>query len=339
MAGSGAATPGHAPGGARAFEFSTDAYRKHERIAAWREEFARTVLKLDIVPRSRERFRARATIFRSARYAVLRASTSHVDHDGSSRSMIANDNVSLVWIPSCRARASQLGRSADLEPGDAMLMSHGDAGAVAFSGDCRYLAVALPKSALAPLVRDIGELFARRVPGADPALRVLLRYLDLAQEDHDAADPALQAVLADHVSDLAALALGATRDAAELARTRGLLAARLRAMKDDIRKACCRPDLSIHGIAARHGVSARYVQRIFEESGATFTQYLTEQRLAAAHKALRRAVPAGISISTIAYESGFSDVSHFNRLFRRHFGCTPTEVRNGARPGDGPVET
>ncbi len=241
--------------------------------------------------------------------------------------MIANDKVSLVWIPSCRARASQLGRSTDIDPGDALLMSHGDVGAVSFSSDCRYMAAVLPKSALAPLVPDIGELFGRRVPGANPALQVLLRYLDLARDSQEAAGPELQNLLGDHVSDLIALALGATRHAAERARTRGLAAARLSAMKDDIQKACRRPDLSVHAVAARHGVGVRYVQRVFEEAGVTFTQFLTEQRLLAAHKALRSTAAAPAPISMIAYESGFSDVSHFNRLFRRRFGCTPNEVR------------
>ena len=28
---------------------------------------------------------------------------------------------------------------------------------------------------------------------------------------------------------------------------------------------------------------------------------------------------------------GFADVSHFNRVFRQRFGCTPSDVRNAAR--------
>ncbi len=110
------------------------------------------------------------------------------------------------------------------------------------------------------------------------------------------------------LSRLLALALGATPDAAELARTRGVSAARLHVMKDDIRKSCHRPDLSVHTIAARHGVSVRYVQRTFEESGCTFTQYVTEQRLTAAYKGLRRRTPAHVPISAIAFDCGFADV-------------------------------
>jgi AraC-like DNA-binding protein len=320
-----AATPPAIPGAAQAFQFSTDAFREHERVSAWREVFGRTLLKIDIAPRSAETFRADATVIRSARFRVMRASASAVDC-ANSPSLITNDDVSFVWIK-CRSRAHQVGRSEDLAPGDGVLMSHGDVGGMAFMDACRYVALAFPKSALAPLVPDIGKLFARRVPLANPAQRMLLRYLDLANEEPVAADPELQSAVANHVCDLLALAVGATREAAEVARRRGLSAVRLSAMKDDIRKACHRPDLSVRAVAARHGVSARYVQRVFEESGSTFTQYLAEQRLAAAYQALRRRTSADLPISTIAFDCGFSDVSHFNRAFRRRFGCTPSEVR------------
>jgi AraC-like DNA-binding protein len=337
MAGIDAATDGTDPGvkpcGTQVLRFSTDAFRGHERVAAWREEVSRIIMKLDIVPRTAEGFRARATVLRSARFGVLRASTSPVDQGNSSRSLISNDNVSLVWMRSCRSRASQLGRSADLDPSDAVFFSHCDVGGLAFSDASRYVALALPKSDLAPLVPDIGALFGRRVPASNPAQRVLLRYLDLAEEDDVAADRDLQHVLGDHLCDLVALALGATRDAAELARARGLPAARLRAMKDDIRRSAHDASLTVHAIARRHGVGARYVQRVFEESGSTFTQYVTEQRLALAYKTLNRRASTDVPISTVAYDCGFSDVSHFNRLFRQRFGCTPGDVRKTARTG------
>ena len=35
----------------------------------------------------------------------------------------------------------------------------------------------------------------------------------------------------------------------------------------------------------------------------------------------------GMRIGDIAYASGFSDISHFNRSFRRRFGLTPTAAR------------
>ncbi|MDW4800082.1 helix-turn-helix domain-containing protein [Escherichia coli] len=37
------------------------------------------------------------------------------------------------------------------------------------------------------------------------------------------------------------------------------------------------------------------------------------------------------SISAVAFEAGFGDLSYFNRTFRRHFGATPSEIRAAAR--------
>jgi AraC-like DNA-binding protein len=156
-----------------------------------------------------------------------------------------------------------------------------------------------------------------------------MRYLDLARRDNVVTTPELAAAFTDHVCDLLAVALGPTRDAAEQAKTRGLPAARLQAIKDDIAYNLCRSDLSVHSVAARHNVSARYVHKLFEESGCTFTQFVMEQRLAAAHKALL--ARSNAPILSIAYGLGFNDVSYFNRSFRQRFGCTPSDVRNAAR--------
>ena len=324
------ASPGAGLGEAQVFRFSTDAFREHERVAAWREVFGRTLLGIDITPRETGSFRAEAQIFHSPTLGLMRAATSPVDQ-GNSPGLITNDNVTFGWVLADRWRASQLGRETELALGDGLLMSNGDVGAINFPEACRYVAFSIPRATLAPLVPDLGALFAQRIPRDDPALRMMLRYLELGQEDPIANQPALQRAFADHVVDLLALMLGATRDAAEQARTRGLAAARFRAIQDDIRRCYAQPDLSVHAVAQRHGIGARHVQRAFEESGTTFTQYLTEQRLKAAHQALRAAGPGAKAISAIAYDCGFSDVSHFNRLFRQRYGCTPSEVRAGRR--------
>jgi len=314
--------------GVRTFRFSTDVYPERERIAAWREVFGRTVLHLDFIPHSSERFRANARIYRSSALRILEASTTASDQ-GASRSLIVNDDVSFVWVMSARSESSQLGRSGGLAAGDAVLFSHEDPGSLTFQGESRYMVAALPRATLARLVPDVGALFGRPVPASNPAQRMLRRHLEHAHEDLIAGGPDLRAAFIDHVADLLALALGAAGDVAALARTRGLAAARLRAMKDEIRKTCHHPDLSVGIVAARHAVSPRYVQRIFEQSGCTFTQFLNGQRLAAAYKALRR--PGATPITTIAYDCGFSDISHFNRLFRQRYGCTPGDVRKVPR--------
>ncbi len=130
--------------------------------------------------------------------------------------------------------------------------------------------------------------------------------------------------------DLVALALGASRDAAEIATGRGLRAARLHAIKADIR-ASLRGQLSSTTIAARHGVTPRYVQALFEDEGVTFSQFLIGERLERVYRMQRDPLQMARPISAIAYDAGFGDLSHFNRAFRRRYGATPSDVRAAAK--------
>jgi AraC-like DNA-binding protein len=316
--------------GLQVARFSTDPYPAHERIAAWSEALGRHCgARIDVSSRAAGDFRSSAKIASSSTFGLIEGSISPTRQE-TSRGLMVNDDVTFAGVMTSAWGASQLGRSLDLHPGDWSLLSNNDVSEIVIPEECRFLAFSVPRAAIKPLVPDIGAAFARRIPASSPALQMLTRYLDLARRDNVVTMPELAAAFTDHVCDLLVLALGPTRDAAEQARTRGLSAARLQAIKDDIADNLRRPELSVHTIAARLGVSVRYVQRIFEESGLTFTAYLTEQRLAAAYKALRRA-PADVPVSTIAFDCGFADVSHFNRSFRQMFGCTPSDVRNAAR--------
>jgi len=95
-----------------------------------------------------------------------------------------------------------------------------------------------------------------------------------------------------------------------------------------------RSALSVVTIAARHRIRPRWIQRLFEREGMTFTEYVLAQRLARAHRLLADPRYAGQKISTIAFNVGFGDLSYFNRAFRRRYGAAPSELRTAARCGD-----
>lgn len=84
-------------------------------------------------------------------------------------------------------------------------------------------------------------------------------------------------------------------------------------------------ELTIPQIAEHLGTSMRQLQRSFALIGTTPTDYLIQKRLERACSLLqaRRAGTSNMLVSTIAYASGFNDVSYFNRQFRRAFGCAP----------------
>ena len=59
-------------------------------------------------------------------------------------------------------------------------------------------------------------------------------------------------------------------------------------------------------------------------TGRTFVGWLTEVRIGHACRLLAQ---TDLPVLTIALDSGFGNLSNFNRAFRRLRGCTPREWR------------
>jgi AraC-like DNA-binding protein len=86
--------------------------------------------------------------------------------------------------------------------------------------------------------------------------------------------------------------------------------------------------LSIAAVASRQGVALRSLQKLFEVEGSSYSEFVLSERLTRAHGLLTNPLYAGRSISAIAYDVGFNDLSYFNRKFRQRYGMTPSDVRN-----------
>ncbi len=80
-------------------------------------------------------------------------------------------------------------------------------------------------------------------------------------------------------------------------------------------------------LARRLGLSVRYVHDLLQQTGAGFAERVLELRLQQAAILLGDRRSDALRIGDLALAVGFSDVSYFNRCFRRRFGCTPTAMR------------
>jgi AraC-like DNA-binding protein len=105
----------------------------------------------------------------------------------------------------------------------------------------------------------------------------------------------------EHVHDLVMLMLGATSTAKES----GVRAARLQVIKADIAANVGRRDLSIGGVAARLGVSTRYVSMLFKDEGTTFSEFVLDARLRRAQRLLNNPRKINQPINAIALACGF----------------------------------
>jgi AraC-like DNA-binding protein len=85
-------------------------------------------------------------------------------------------------------------------------------------------------------------------------------------------------------------------------------------------------------VAGRLGISPRYVHKLFEAEGSSFSAFVLDQRLARAYRILTDPRFIHRPIGSIAFDMGFGDLSHFNHCFRRSYGSTPSEVHSKQKP-------
>jgi len=226
----------------------------------------------------------------------------------------------------------QMGRELEIAPRELGFLSAARVGELLSGPEADLWTVMVPGDSLRLLVANVDDLVARRIDPNLPAARYFRRYVQIIlNPDGIEDDPLLTEHVATTLLDLAALCLGAGREAAEIAQMRGMRAARLQLVLGEIREHYADPGFSAEVVATKLGLSPRRVQGLLQETGASFTERVLELRLQKARAMLADPAHDGTKVSEIAYTCGFNEVSYFNRCFRRRFGASPTQFRGNGQ--------
>lgn len=85
-------------------------------------------------------------------------------------------------------------------------------------------------------------------------------------------------------------------------------------------------DVTLGQVARAAGASTFYLCKLFRKHlGMTFTEYLSRCRVERAKEMLLKPTAR---VSEVAFEAGFQSLTHFNRVFRKVVGGSPTEYRD-----------
>jgi AraC-like DNA-binding protein len=88
-------------------------------------------------------------------------------------------------------------------------------------------------------------------------------------------------------------------------------------------------DLSLAQVAQAVHTSVFYFCKLFRrKTGVTFTEFVSRTRV---EKAKNLLLNPNLRVSEIAFEVGFQSLTHFNRVFRKIVGESPTEYREHLR--------
>jgi AraC-like DNA-binding protein len=255
-----------------------------------------------------------------------------VRHAIRSRGSVSSREDDLLVAINLNGRTIARSRKGEvvLQDGDAMLMTR-DSISVNFDHPTpvNFLGFRVPRDAIGSLGGCVDDALIRMVPAGEEAMKLLVTYARaVAEEEQSLRTPELQRLVATHIHDLIALTVGAARDGPAIAEGRGIRAARLRAVMSDITANLGDCDLTVATVAQRQQVTPRYLHKLFEGEEFTFSTFVLGQRLSRAHRMLSDPRFCDRNISTVAFEAGFSDLSYFNRTFRRRYDATPSEIRH-----------
>jgi AraC-like DNA-binding protein len=301
-----------------------------ERYEHWVEEICRGVCRMNIGPSPGADIVDVSTQITNLASVTLATAFGLSADIGRSREIArdGSDDFTLIFHAQDTLPVHSDQRETEVIGPSAMLMGELAVASGATLGNCRkFSTLVIDRETLLKSSPKVETLLFKPLHVADELRVMIERYAALAVGTAPHAGPHGRLLMGQHLVDLVRLALGSRPDDAELARQRGQAQARLALMKADIAVELVDGDLRIEALARRYGLSARQAQRLFEQEGTTFTEFLLEQRLLLVRKML--ADPANVwrKINDIAYSAGFADLSYFNRSFRRRFGRTPSDFR------------
>jgi AraC-like DNA-binding protein len=314
------------------FRFSSDALRPVDRIPFYADVMGQMVARFHKEPVG-ERFSCSADFYRLPNLSIasfamtaVRASQTRAMTEGSSELL-------LMMQREGAGKVSQRGREVSGRFAEWSVLTSAEYPLHAEVTRGRFVLIGIPRAVLAPMLSNPDAALMSAIPNTIEPIRLLTGYIDLLIKEPTLIDTLeVRRLAIHHIHDLVALALGATRETAEIATGRGLRMARMRAIKADIAQNLAE-DVTAAALAARHRLSPRYIRKLFEGEDTSLSQYVLGQRLMRMHRLLTEPRYSAGKICDIALAVGFGDISTFNREFRRRFNATPSDVRAAGREG------
>ena len=321
-----------ASSGADRFYFTTDALPARDRFPVFCEEVVRCYTGLDLRTDDQSQFHASLELRRAGAIGIGRNKTSAVQ-SARTKTLLRDGDDGLLVTLLASGQAAQTQRENDriLVPGDAVIGDCGYPGELNIAAESRFWNLKIPRRSIAGVFPLVTQFAGARLDANSAARRLLFAYLDATADVDLRGDTLATQVYEDHIVDLVILALGVGGDACRRAERRGARTARRGAILREIERRSGDPGLSATAIAAFFDVTPRYVHLLLEETGKSFTHHVLERRLERAAALLRDPRWRGRKIADVAAEAGFTDLSYFNRAFRRRYGATPSDVRETTR--------
>lgn len=306
--------------------YSTADFAPHERLEWLCEVIGREYANVDITPPRNGLFNE-MTIYpwQALRLSVIRSAEITLQRLPREPDLISQDAYFAVINLSGDYRLQQNGREVFLRPGDMALYDATLPHHIHCPRPFSKLLVSIPRPLLRERLAGVEHCTALPIPGRLGIGQVAADFIRSAAGQIGQLDAGQFLALSEHALDLLILALAAVRPTnINLSRSRTMTLSRVKAF---IEQQLADADLNPAKISVGTGLSPRYLNRLFQDDGTSLMRYVFKRRLEHCHQDMQNPAHTGHRIADIAFRWGFNDLSHFSRIFRQQFGCSPTEYR------------
>lgn len=317
--------------------FSTREFQAEERFDAWREDMSLIFDVEDPLVEEGEFFHATFELYNFGQsvFGELHSSSARYLR---TRDKILSDGLDSVLIQLFLEGECQFGcgrQTTLVKTGDIVIFDLSRR-VDNFNASFRHVTMMVPRELVAAAIPNIHQWHGAILPRDNPAVRLLRNHLiscqrmapsfDLGAGRH--LESATVALTAAATSGKPSLIEGATDDDVELVLTFQI--------KRYIRESLGSENLSPEALAHKFGISRAQIYRLMEPVGG-IARYIRKLRLNRCFEELRNPALSHLTISEIAYRSGFAQLSTFQRNFRETFGLTPGEARERGRESKFPA--
>lgn len=305
---------------------STQGVRDRDRYELVREFYGRICMGVDVAPLQGVPLDIDLTTLILPGVTVSTASTTPAAWERQSSLMAdGNDDICISWSAGGYRIDRPTKAGMDIAPGTACVLSLDRCWTAASNDGGWKTLIQFDRRLLAERVPELEDMVPDMIDRRRPETALLFDYqwsvARLPMSD------SIAPLVASHLLDLAALALGAGAQAKEKALAGGVRAARLLALKRHIVRNLHRSTLSARTAARALGISERYVRSLLADEETSFSDYVADRRLEAIRHRLLQAGQAERPIADLAAELGFVEPSTFYRRFKARFGLSPSELR------------
>ena len=313
------------------FVVTTKSLHPRDKFSFWHDVACRAFVEHDWRPVDRRSFEAevRATSLEAIKLAVCSNDAMTIWRSERQAARATSDTIFANVQLSGTTNISQDGKDVTVESGGLTLVDSQRPYTLRFGNGSKHLVAQISRREIEARVGCVSAMMAYRVDRDNGVGKLAAEFLQILAGRAGDIPEFSRAQLGSQAVDLLGLALSAgSARKKQLSSPRTISLLRL---KRAIEARLSNSEATCADFALSAGISIRYANQLLATETTSLERYILDRRLEKCRCAFDDCRQDARTITEIAFSWGFSDLSHFGRIFKDRYSLTPRDYRAQSR--------